>query len=231
MRIRVPRWALAIRWDANVSMLAFSDFTREPDSPDALVDVDCAIHGRFSCRQSDLRPFDPDHPEHLMCPKSLGNVAHLVSVQESFDSIQTWSWVTQGESFWNAVFTAGDIRYDVEFQHHGPKKVQNVWTYSDTSGEWVLDFDGNTTGTPSRPKQFMTTTGTGHAASVFATVIAILKAFTEKVKPMNITFTANEENRRSLYDRMIGSIVVPGYAGTVIAPGHYLLHRTSKVWW
>jgi hypothetical protein len=73
-------------------------------------------------------------------------------------------------------------------------------------------------GAPGDPKTDTETYGvsrTGHAFSVFATVIAVMKEFITKYHPALIYFSATESSRAKLYDRFMKLVPrsVSGYAG------------------
>ena len=73
-------------------------------------------------------------------------------------------------------------------------------------------------GDPGDPKTNTDTYGisrTGHAFSVFATVIAVMKEFITKYHPAIIYFQATESSRAKLYDRFMKGVprAVSGYLG------------------
>lgn len=86
--------------------------------------------------------------------------------------------------------TADGVEYEVSFYTLGPKKVSVYFSTSEAEGPTFYD-----------------PTKTGDEFRVFATVIDIIKSYTEKFKPKTLVFSTNaSESRKKLYNRYIKNI-------------------------
>jgi len=137
-------------------------------------------------------------------------------LMEVFDKPVKWTKGPGSIGEYNASFKIGKIEYDFVVQNRG----QN-----DIDGEDVLEMEFySVDGT----KSSSDITNSGNAIAVFATIKDIVKSFVSEVKPNIIMFTAKEESRVRLYDRMSKMIEPLGFDLTTekIKQGkEYMLYR------
>lgn len=103
-----------------------------------------------------------------------------------------WNWTFRGSEEVEAKFKIGEIEY-VFYAYMGS---------GDSIGEWEMEFKvGNTTNRRSK----YGVTGSGNAAVVMSTIVAIIKDFlNDYIKQVKVIhFTASEKSRRDLYAAMI----------------------------
>ena len=154
---------------------------------------------------------------------------HCRSLDESFD--KPYPWTTSRVSFtdFHATFVAPATptslstgkapinRYSVDFV----KRVdQRVFVDGEDTHPWEFTFEltqgeDNPTKWSAEAHPQYGITQTGHAFTVFATVIAVMKAFIAHHRPGIIYFGAHERSRAKLYDRFITQVgaAVSGYVG------------------
>ena len=169
----------------------------------------------------------------FVCSAYILNIAmhsfqEYCSILESLDTPYQWHTEPSGHGGnYHAVFavpagaaSSSPLRYSVTFAEH---REQNIL---DTEHPWELTFSlrsgarPHAVGTPkhdvgSDSNWTQDVTHTGHAFTIFATVIAIMKAFIAKQHPTIIYFSASEPSRMKLYDRFVKNVssAVPGYRG------------------
>ena len=159
---------------------------------------------------------------------------HCRSLDESFD--KPYPWTTSRVSFtdFHATFVAiatptpqdknslstGKApinRYSVDFVK---RTDQRVFVDGEDTHPWEFTFE--LTQGEDNPAKWSAEahpqygiTQTGHAFTVFATVIAVMKAFIAHHHPGIIYFSAHERSRAKLYDRFITQVgvSVSGYVG------------------
>ena len=140
-------------------------------------------------------------------------------LKEAFTQPVPWQWTEKDAVSAYAKFTVDGLDYRVTFDaidsfvRAGQRKVL----------QWEFQF--RLAQSPSEEKSRYGISGTGHAFTVFATVIDILKAFIKAYNPPEIEFSANtnEPSRVKLYRRFIQQIKneIPGYVGTESGMGQF----------
>ena len=118
-----------------------------------------------------------------------------------------------------SVHFAKHTEHDIPLADNRGRLIEPRWV--STEKPWEFTFALVRTrgsGDPGDPKTDTDTYGvsrTGHAFSVFATVIAVMKEFIAKHRPAIIYFTATESSRAKLYDRFMKGVprAVSGYLG------------------
>ena len=153
---------------------------------------------------------------------------HCRSLDESFDKPYPWTTSRVGFTDFHATFVAPATptplatgkapinRYSVDFVK---RMDQRVFVDGEDTHPWEFTFE--VYGADARAtikhatKNPYGITQTGHAFTVFATVIDIMKAFIARQHPSVIYFSARESSRARLYDRFITHVgaSVSGYAG------------------
>lgn len=104
------------------------------------------------------------------------------TIDESFNSSVDYEW-TPGN---RAVFTIGGLHYGYSYNYHSDDKILEI----------AFSQDGK-----------MGITGTGNAQKVFATVIAITRELMSKLDVEMVAFSADEENRKRLYIRLLKTLL------------------------
>lgn len=122
-------------------------------------------------------------------------------LSEAFDNPYEFKWVSMINGFWKATFRAkGNKEYNVTFYkeydednyvRHDGSSVPEVWEVSFHTFNSV-------------DREFGVMGGREDATKIFATVIAVIRAFVEKVQPECFMFNSksDEVSRNSLYARM-----------------------------
>ena len=145
---------------------------------------------------------------------------YCLSLDESLDT--PYPWAISGLPSDHRYLATFDVpgttpmRYRVDFAKHTGQRIQ--WNGEDVH-PWEFTFE--VYGADARAtikhatKNPYGITQTGHAFTVFATVIDIMKAFIARQHPSVIYFSAHESSRARLYDRFITHVgaSVSGYAG------------------
>jgi hypothetical protein len=111
---------------------------------------------------------------------------------ELFDNDKvSWNWDYNSSTEAEATFVVGDIQYRFY-----------AFAGRDTPGRWEVEFK---IVAGAEPTNRFGITGTGNAATVMSTVVAILTAFLKmhKDKVSQLVFSAKEHSRRDLYSRMV----------------------------
>lgn len=119
-------------------------------------------------------------------------------LNELFSSALPWEWeyidIAGGEA--RATFSTNDTPYYIAFYHMTGKT------------HWIVEF-----GVEGMPTSKGTgITGSGQASMVLATVIDCIRDFVKQAKPVELSFSATEPSRQSLYRTMIRRL---GYAPTI----------------
>jgi hypothetical protein len=153
---------------------------------------------------------------------------YCLSLDESLDTPYPWKTVGGDSDNYRAMFTvpatskAGQpqtsLLYQVDFVKHTEQSI--LWGDEDVH-PWNFSFElapraAQTAQARSLGiKSVHGITQTGHAFTVFATVIDVMKAFVARQHPSVIYFSAYESSRAKLYDRFITQVgaSVPGYVG------------------
>ena len=154
---------------------------------------------------------------------------HCRSLDESFDKPYPWTTSRVGFTDFHATFVAPVTptplatgkapinRYSVDFVK---RTDQRVFVDDEDTHPWEFTFE--LTQGEDNPAKWSAEahpqygiTQTGHAFTVFATVIAVMKAFIAHHHPGIIYFSAHERSRAKLYDRFITQVgaSVSGYVG------------------
>jgi hypothetical protein len=112
-------------------------------------------------------------------------------IAELFEPGKDWKWSFTGSEEAVAVFHVGEVPY----QFH-------AYTYPGEEGSWEVEFK-NADRKLGRSTKFGLT-GTGNSAEVMSTIADIMREFLQRYqgKVTTLTFTAEEESRKSLYARM-----------------------------
>lgn len=117
-----------------------------------------------------------------------------MKIYELFDPEKvSWKWDYNSDREAEATFVVGEIQY----KFYAYQELGN-----EQSGSWEVEFKVVEGGDPSNR---FGVTGTGNAAQVMSTVVAILREFLQKYKGKinQLTFSAKETSRRDLYARMV----------------------------
>lgn len=148
---------------------------------------------------------------------------------ESFNSAVPYHWkgrTSAGAGPWvaSASFQVGDYPYQVVFS------TDAASSHTEWSMVFLMDVYEPSM-TPAAKMQDSDPFGilhTGHAGTVFATVIAILKEFITHEHPRVIVFTADEPSRQKLYARMMPLVAaqIPGYRGQRVGAKTYRIVKT-----
>lgn len=132
----------------------------------------------------------------------------------------SWEWKILKNSDARADFTVGDIDYSFVAYAHDPSNPES----------WEIEFRNNTsvkdTGFPNR----FGITGTGNSAIVLSTVVDIMRSFLSIYRGQidNLIFSADEPSRRSLYTRMIKSML-PNWALFYTDAKHFVLVPPEEI--
>ena len=151
---------------------------------------------------------------------------YCLSLDESLDAPFPWTTTHVGSDNYRAMFdvtskagqTPAPLRYQVDFAKHAE---QRIWWSGEDVHPWEFTFEvsGKYKQSGEANKRAADNpygiTQTGHAFTVFATVIEVMKAFIAHQHPSVIYFSAHESSRARLYDRFITQVgaSVPGYVG------------------
>jgi len=135
-----------------------------------------------------------------------------VRYRELFDSPGDYEWTSKTATSWNAAFQVNDKHYEASLDCK--QVAKDAWTFN----FWQTS-----------PSPSMSITGTGDAGQVFSVIVKIGQDFLKEKKPAVVTFTAMEENRRTLYARMVERFTPElGYSGTYDANGNFTLTRNDE---
>jgi hypothetical protein len=180
---------------------------------------------------------------------------YCLSLDESLDTPYPWTASHVNSDNYRVMFAVPDtskagqsqtpLLYQVDFAKH---TEQRIWWSGEDVHPWEFTFElaprAAQVGSVSI-KSAYGITQTGHAFTVFATVIAVMKAFIAHQHPSVIYFSAHESSRARLYDRFITQVgaSVPGYVGHKltgamrprgltsapdwIGPGHYVIAKQA----
>ena len=111
-----------------------------------------------------------------------------ILITELFDQPQPIRWITKDHKEWAGKFQAGNKSYIIRMI----KEPEMPW-------EVVFSLvQGN--------KSTQSITGTGKAATVFATVLNGIKTWIDQVEPTEFAISATEPSRQKLYKRMLGML-------------------------
>lgn len=164
---------------------------------------------------------------------------HYTRLVEDFKSPVPWRWdtpapivdpssLTRKARRWDAAFTVDDVRYDVHFYETREDSDEpfptNCWELLFVANKDDVQRKKATQASAfamAKPNLWdgsgVGITGTGHQMTVFATVIDILKAMMQKLRPVRVDYTAEETepSRQKLYARMTKHAhrAFPGYVG------------------
>lgn len=108
---------------------------------------------------------------------------------ELFSKPLEWSWTSRSDTLWTARFEVDGIDYQVYFTYDNESQDYPTWEVEFAA---LDDRINNPYGV----------SGTGHASTVFATVLDIIKDFKSTHKEF-ITFTADEPSRKKLYTSLV----------------------------
>jgi hypothetical protein len=108
-----------------------------------------------------------------------------MKILESFNEPQPITWVKQTKNDWAGKFKIKDKNYIIRMVRSNDMP-------------WEISFDLILNG-----KKTQNVTGTGDALSVFSTVLSGIKQWASRVKPVEFLLSAAEENRKSLYLRLL----------------------------
>jgi len=151
---------------------------------------------------------------------------YCLSLDESLDTPYPWTTSHVNSDNYRAMFTVPaaskvgqpqtPLLYQVDFAKHTEHRI---WWSGEDVHPWEFTFE-------LAPRSYAQVgsvsiksaygiTQTGHAFTVFATVIDVMKAFVARQHPSVIYFSAHENSRVRLYDRFITQVgtSVPGYVG------------------
>lgn len=130
---------------------------------------------------------------------------------ETLESPAPYRWITKRASLHAAAWSIGSEQYEVKFHNMGGSPLNSDWAVYFYQ---VVPLDGDASsyddGTVDHRYGL---TKTGHAFTVFATLVAIMKEFVSKTSPRRMFFTGNEESRIRVYRRLcrMASTIDPRY--------------------
>lgn len=133
-------------------------------------------------------------------------------VAELFQPGKEWQWTFRGSEEAAANFEVGNVPY--LFHAFG------------TDGEWEVEFKRE--GSKLDRANKFGLTGTGNSAEVMSTVVDIMRSFLEQYKDKieQLTFSAKEDSRRSLYAKMVKRLL-PDWHMTALPNGSFILYNPS----
>lgn len=154
-------------------------------------------------------------------------------LSEVFKNKIEWSWTTDpvGKSeFEVAFFNIGDIRYAVKaFQAHiGEVDDLRIYFKVNPSIEifnWIQKHSTHMMSFSADGSYDITKTGNQY--QVFATMSDIIPAYMKQTHCDILLFTAAEQSRRRLYNRMVTTIHVPGLVGVRLGERVFAVVRTN----
>ena len=136
---------------------------------------------------------------------------------ETLGTPAPWHWVRTTSYLYEAGWTVGNYRYVLKLHHVsaidgadsaittrvGPLRGEWSAYFSQVVPAEEDPFEPDDESERVRGDDFRyNITRTGHAFTVFATLIAILKDFVRQVEPSRLVFTAYEDSRKKLYRRL-----------------------------
>ena len=131
---------------------------------------------------------------------------------ELFDKFQKITWAKRTDVIWKGRFEINSKTYVISMVRDwgvSPNADADFWDAKGdvTAMPWEVSFalvtdDGHKT---------VDITGTGDAAAVFATVVGGIKEWLNSTKPSLFLLTGVEENRRSLYSKMLKRLLPPNW--------------------
>lgn len=110
---------------------------------------------------------------------------------ELFENPNNINWTVKTNSLWRGEFLIGDKEYVIKAM-----KIQGM--------PWEVKFQLMLDGKPTEK-----ITGTGDSFLVFSTVISGLKQWISKIDPKIFMLSSYEDNRTSLYSRMLPNYLLP----------------------
>ncbi len=122
-----------------------------------------------------------------------------LNLNEIFDTPVPYQWIEEKQYQFEAEFQIKDKKYTVTFYNVADENIKN---------RWEIFFE------QIKPNHSMGKTRTGDAGQVFATVLAIIKDFENKVKPNGLSFEGSGKSRNDLYQKMLKKYLPPQYTKT-----------------
>ncbi len=125
-------------------------------------------------------------------------------LSELFDSRVQYTWGQQTDTVWRAKFAVDGYEYNVRFKSEHDHTFGPGWDFafamqfSSGAGAKFKDSGVDTVGILS----------TGKAPRVFSCVLQIMDDFIKQAEPTYVAFSAQEPSRRTLYRRMINTLLV-----------------------
>ena len=160
-------------------------------------------------------------------------------LQEVFDSKVKWKWTSKRPTEWIAKFTVGDITYEASIFRRKYMGMEDMYELTFSIDERKDKEIKLATGMIVRrgetdPEGI---TGTGHAGTVFGTVINLVKEFLKHFKKKKdfrgIFFAAKEKSRIKLYNTMTKKLASKNKlhinkTQSDFANGRYWLDKSKK---
>lgn len=123
-------------------------------------------------------------------------------LMELFDSRVPYQWTLESDVVWRARFSVGGYDYKAKFKSDHDTVFGPGW-------DFVFEIDLHRgSGKELSGVQSVGILNTGNAAQVFACVLRIVDEFITRKSPEYLAFSAEESNRKSLYRRMVNSLLV-----------------------
>lgn len=129
---------------------------------------------------------------------------------ELFENPNQIDWIVKTNSFWQGEFFIKDKKYVIKAM-----KSPNM--------PWEVKFQLMLNNRPTEEK-----TGTGDAFLVFSTVISGIKQWLAEVDPKIFMLSSYEDNRTSLYSRMLSNLLPKSIYKIELFNGSFLIKKKKK---
>lgn len=129
---------------------------------------------------------------------------------ELFENPNNIDWTVKTNSLWRGEFLIGDKEYVIKAM-----KSPGI--------PWEVKFQLMLGGKPTEK-----ITGTGDAFLVFSTVINGIKQWLQEVDPKMFMLSSYEDNRTSLYSRMLGNLLPKSIYNIELFNGSFLIKKKKR---
>lgn len=129
---------------------------------------------------------------------------------ELFENPNNIDWTVKTNSLWRGEFLIGDKEYVIKAM----KSPGMPWEV-----KFQLILDG-------KPTEKIT--GTGDAFLVFSTVINGIKQWLNEINPNMFMLSSYEDNRTSLYSRMLGNLLPKSIYNIELFNGSFLIKKKKR---
>lgn len=129
---------------------------------------------------------------------------------ELFENPNNINWTVKTNSLWRGEFLIGDKEYVIKAM-----KIQGM--------PWEVKFQLMLDGKPTEK-----ITGTGDSFLVFSTVISGLKQWISEIDPKIFMLSSYEDNRTSLYSRMLAKLLSKSIYNIELFNGSFLIKKKKR---